>query len=77
MIEDRALQLLDLSGYIDAWWVYIQTGYTRKKAFDLVEEEFMRYFGRYRYVSYESFYQTMWAKMKRHYENKTNRLQKP
>ena len=74
MIEERALQILSLDGYIDAWWVYIQSGYTRKEAFDMLENEYMNYFGEYRYTCYQNFYRSVWRRMKRHNENKTARL---
>lgn len=65
MIEERALQLMSLSGFLDAWWRYQQQGYSKVESYDMLEREFEKYFGRTRFTSYKSFYQTVWFKEKR------------
>ena len=55
MIEQRALQLLDKQGFIDAYYEGIRGGMGCKEAFELVNNEFFFFFNRPRYSDYRSF----------------------
>jgi hypothetical protein len=55
MIEQRARQLLDKEGFIEAYYEGIRAGMGCKESFEYVNREFFIFFGRPRYSDYRSF----------------------
>ena len=55
MIEQRALQLLDKEGFIQAYYEGIRAGMGCKESFEQVNSEYFLFFGRPRYSDYRSF----------------------
>ena len=55
MIEQRARQLLDKQGFIDAYFEGIRAGMNCSQSFEAVNNEYFFFFGRPRYVDYRSF----------------------
>ena len=55
MIEQRAMQLMDKDGFIQAYYEGMRAGMSCGKAFELVNREYFIFFGRPRYVDYRSF----------------------
>jgi hypothetical protein len=55
MIEQRARQLLDKEGFIEAYYEGIRAGMGCKESFECVNREFFLFFGRPKYVDYDSF----------------------
>jgi len=55
MIEQRALQLLDKEGFIEAYFEGIRAGMGCKESFDAVNDEYYMFFGKFKYVDYHSF----------------------
>ena len=55
MVEQRALQLLDDNGFIDAYYEGMRAGMSCKDSFERVNDEFFLFFGRERYSEYKSF----------------------
>lgn len=55
MIDQRALQLLDKDGFIQAYYEGIRCGLGCKESFELVDDEYYNYFNRHRYSNYRSF----------------------
>ena len=55
MIPERAIQLLSKKGFIDAYYEGVRAGMSCKDAFESVNLEHELFFGKPRYMSYDSF----------------------
>lgn len=55
MIDQRALQLLDKSGFIDAYYENVRSGMNCMNAFNEINDEYHGYFGKFKYSDYNSF----------------------
>lgn len=56
-IPPEALRLLDFKGYFDAFYEILAESEDKShlKAYMAINEEYYRYFNRYKYTSYQSF----------------------
>lgn len=58
MIPERALQLLDTDGFIEAYFEGIRAGSKCIDAFNAVNDEYHMFFGKFKYLDYRNFART-------------------
>ncbi|MBN2480435.1 MAG: hypothetical protein JXB19_01745 [Bacteroidales bacterium] len=65
MIKKEAIELLDTSGFIKAYFYNLSGSITYQQAYDKTEDLFMSYFGKRRYADYNSFRNILTRHLKR------------
>ena len=55
MIPERAIDLLDRDGFIEAYFEGVRAGLKCKDAFNAANDEYYYFFGKFKYSDYRSF----------------------
>jgi len=65
MIPERAIDLLDTDGFIEAYFEGIRGGLKCNDAFNAVNDEYHMFFGKFRYSDYRAFAKTRDRRIKK------------